>query len=59
MALPILFGLGLDEFSMSATSILRARRNLSKITKADAEKLAAAALECGTEEEVVALIKNF
>src|SRR5690606_13935612 len=34
LAIPLLLGLGLDEFSMSATSILRARsqiRNLSKL----------------------------
>ena len=33
IAIPILLGLGLDEFSMSATSILPARTQISKLSK--------------------------
>lgn len=58
IAIPILLGLGLDEFSMSATSILPARtqmRNLSKVKLASyKDKL----LAMGTAEEVVAFIKK-
>lgn len=37
IAIPILLGLGLDEFSMSATSILPARTQISKLSKKEAE----------------------
>ena len=40
LAIPLLLGLGLDEFSMSATSILPARTQLSKLSKAEMETLA-------------------
>ena len=58
LAVPVLLGLGLDEFSMSATSVLEARKLIRELSKADMEKLAEKALECATEEEVVSLVKN-
>lgn len=58
LAAPILLGLGLDEFSMSATSILNSRKIIRSLSKADMEKLALEALNKDTEEEVVELIKN-
>lgn len=57
-AIPLLLGLGLDEFSMSATSILKARSLIKKLSKAEMEKLAAEALQKSTVEEVVELVKN-
>ncbi|MDQ0090080.1 phosphotransferase system enzyme I (PtsI) [Paenibacillus anaericanus] len=57
-AIPLLLGLGLDEFSMSATSILPARSQIAKLSKADMQKLAAEALQLGTAEEVVQLVRN-
>ena len=56
-AIPILLGLGLDEFSMSATSILPARSQISKLSRAEMQTLAAKALEMGTAEEVVELVR--
>ncbi|MFC4766228.1 phosphoenolpyruvate--protein phosphotransferase [Effusibacillus consociatus] len=58
-AIPLLLGLGLDEFSMSATSILPARSQISKLSLADMQQLAAKALEMHTAEEVVELVKDF
>ena len=58
LAAPVLLGLGLDEFSMSATSILSARRMINGLSYAEMQELAAKAVECDTEEEVTALIKN-
>lgn len=55
-AIPLLVGLGLDEFSMSATSILHARRLVSTLNRSDMEKLAEQALDCSTMEEVVKLV---
>ncbi len=57
-AIPILLGLGLDEFSMSATSILPARSQIGKLSRSDMQVLAAKALEMGTAEEVVALVES-
>lgn len=57
-AIPLLLGLGLDEFSMSATSILPARSQIAKLSKADMQNLAAEALQLGTAEEVVQLVRN-
>ncbi|PNZ42023.1 phosphoenolpyruvate--protein phosphotransferase, partial [Staphylococcus cohnii] len=39
-AIPLLLGLGLDEFSMSATSILKARRQIKGLSKNEMEELA-------------------
>ncbi|KAA9005354.1 phosphoenolpyruvate--protein phosphotransferase [Paenibacillus spiritus] len=57
-AIPLLLGLGLDEFSMSATSILPARSQISKLSAAEMKELAAKALQMGTAEEVAALVQR-
>jgi phosphotransferase system enzyme I (PtsI) len=58
LAIPVLLGLGLDEFSMSATSILKARSLIKRLNKGEMEKLAAAALEMSTAEEVKEAIEK-
>lgn len=58
-ALPLLIGLGLDEFSMSASSILKARYLASKIDSKDAKALAETALTLDSQEEVLKLVKTF
>lgn len=58
VAIPLLLGLGLDEFSMSATSILPARSQISKLSKAEMEALAAKALQMRTAEEVAELVRG-
>ncbi|UOE56942.1 phosphoenolpyruvate--protein phosphotransferase [Cytobacillus oceanisediminis] len=57
-AIPLLLGLGLDEFSMSATSILKARSQISHLNKKDMEALAEKALHMNTAEEVVQAVKE-
>ncbi|MBY0144674.1 phosphoenolpyruvate--protein phosphotransferase [Neobacillus niacini] len=52
-AIPLLLGLGLDEFSMSATSILKARSQIKKLRKADMEKLANQVLNMQTTDQVI------
>jgi len=54
-AAPLLLGLGLDEFSMSATSILKARQIITGLSYEEMKDLAAKAVECDTMEEVSAL----
>ncbi|MHA7766318.1 phosphoenolpyruvate--protein phosphotransferase [Bacillus atrophaeus] len=58
IAIPILLGLGLDEFSMSATSILPARTQISKLSKKEAESFKEKILSMSTTEEVVAFVKE-
>ena len=58
LAAPVLLGLGLDEFSMSATSMLRARRMINGLSYAEMQTLADKALEMDTMEEVNDLIKG-
>ncbi|WP_245243478.1 phosphoenolpyruvate--protein phosphotransferase, partial [Mesobacillus selenatarsenatis] len=57
-AIPILLGLGLDEFSMSASSILKARSLIRNLNKADMEKLASSVLNMSTTEEVVEAVNK-
>ena len=58
-AVPLLVGLGLDEFSMSASSVLKTRSLISKLTLGDMQELAAKAInECATVEEVEALVEE-
>lgn len=60
IAVPLLVGLGLDEFSMSATSILKTRSLLRKLDTAEMKELADKALtECTTSEEVMALVDQY
>lgn len=58
MAAPLLIGLGLDEFSMSATSVLASRKLIRSLNKAEMTELANEALNQATMEDVVALVKN-
>ncbi|MCC9023791.1 phosphoenolpyruvate--protein phosphotransferase [Bacillus nakamurai] len=58
IAIPILLGLGLDEFSMSATSILPARTQISKLSKKEAQSFKEKILSMSTTEEVVAFVKE-
>ncbi|WP_267920312.1 phosphoenolpyruvate--protein phosphotransferase [Macrococcoides caseolyticum] len=58
-AIPLLLGLGLDEFSMSATSILRARRQIKNLSQVEMSKIAEQALNCATQEEVIALVDAY
>lgn len=58
MAAPLLLGLGLDEFSMSATSILRARKIINGLNYEEMKELSAKAVECETEAQVSELVKN-
>ncbi|MGN9293014.1 phosphoenolpyruvate--protein phosphotransferase [Enterococcus faecium] len=59
-AVPLLVGMGLDEFSMSATSILKTRGLMKRLDTAKMAELADRALkECDTMEEVVELVHEY
>ncbi|MGQ3381023.1 phosphoenolpyruvate--protein phosphotransferase [Priestia endophytica] len=58
IAIPILLGLGLDEFSMSATSILKARSQIRHLTKVEIDQHIETILSMSTAEEVVSFVKS-
>lgn len=58
LAIPLLLGLGLDEFSMSATSILRARAQIAKLSKQEMENLAKEAIQMSNTADVLEAVKK-
>ncbi len=59
LAIPILLGMGLDEFSMSATSILQARSQIKNLEVPKMKELAEKAVQCYTTEEVLELVEQY
>ncbi|PLS06371.1 phosphoenolpyruvate--protein phosphotransferase [Neobacillus cucumis] len=57
-AIPVLLGLGLDEFSMSATSILKARSLIRNLKKSDMGNLAQEVLNMQTTDQVIEAVNN-
>lgn len=57
--IPILLGMGLDEFSMSPTSILPARRLIQSLHYDVVKKLADEVLSMGTADEIETYIEKF
>ncbi|WP_276907407.1 phosphoenolpyruvate--protein phosphotransferase [Faecalibaculum rodentium] len=57
-AVPILLGLGLDEFSMSATQILKARKVVTGLSYADMQKLAEKCLNMDSAAEVLDYVQS-
>ncbi|WP_053218685.1 phosphoenolpyruvate--protein phosphotransferase [Virgibacillus senegalensis] len=58
IAIPILLGLGLDEFSMSATSILPARTQIKDLSKQELASFKDKLLSMNTAEEVEQFIRE-
>ncbi|HBG5344853.1 TPA: phosphoenolpyruvate--protein phosphotransferase [Clostridioides difficile] len=56
--IPILLGMGLDEFSMSPISILPARKLITSVKESDMKKLADDVLNMGTAEEIKKYIET-
>ena len=58
IAIPLLIGLGLDEFSMSAPSMLKARNQINQLTQMEMKQLADKALSMQTSEQVKQYVKE-
>jgi phosphotransferase system enzyme I (PtsI) len=56
--IPLLLGMGLDEFSMSSSSILKARWTISKTSKKESEELVNKALNLSTIQDVEDLLNK-
>jgi len=55
--IPVLLGFGLDEFSMSASSILRARKTITSSSYEECKKLSGPILSFGDSDEIKEYIK--
>ncbi|MBC2856221.1 MAG: phosphoenolpyruvate--protein phosphotransferase [Cetobacterium sp.] len=58
-ATALLFGMGLDAFSMSAISVPRVKKNIMSLDKASTEALVARVMEKSTTEEVLAELDKY
>ena len=54
--IPLLLAFGLDEFSVSATSVLKTRKTISDCSIDECKALAEKVMKCVTEEEVLELL---
>ena len=54
--IPLLLAFGLDEFSVSATSVLKTRKTISDCTMDECKALADKVMVCVTEEEVLEIL---
>lgn len=59
LAIPLLLGMGLDEFSMSATSILQARSQIKNLSVDKMKELVDKAILSSTTEEVIKLVEEY
>ena len=57
-AIPLLLGMGLNEFSMSAGSVLPARELVGRLSKKEWAALSEQALAMGTQEEVKQFVEQ-
>ncbi len=52
MMIPLLMSFGLTEFSVSAVSVLKVRKNIAKWTKEEADEVASKVMAMATEKEI-------
>lgn len=55
--IPLLLAFGLDEFSVSAASVLKTRKTISDCDMEECRALAERVMQCATEEEVLEILK--
>ena len=58
LMIPLLISFGLTEFSVSAPSVLKVRKNISKWTKAEADAVAEKVMAMTTEAEITAYLET-
>lgn len=57
--IPLLIGMGLNEFSMNSSAILQAKKTITNLNKKDCERLVQDILKCDSDKEVEKMLKNF
>ncbi len=58
MMIPLLISFGLTEFSVSAPSVLKVRKNIAKWTKAEADAIAEKVMSMTTEAEITDYLRS-
>ena len=58
MMIPLLISFGLTEFSVSAPSVLKVRKNIAKWTKDEADEVAEKVMAMATEKEILDYLKT-
>ena len=58
-ATAVLFGMGLDAFSMSAISVPKIKKNLMTLDKKKCEELVDTIMKLRTSEEILEVVKKF
>ena len=57
--IPLLIGLGLDEFSMNSSAVLESKKIINNLNKKKCEDLAEEVLKCTSDKEVEKILKEF
>lgn len=57
--IPLLIGMGLNEFSMNSSAILQAKKTITELDKKDCEKLVDEILQLSSDKEVEKRLKEF
>ena len=57
--IPLLIGMGLNEFSMNSSAILQAKKTITNLNKKECEKLVEDILKCDFDKEVEKMLKDF
>ena len=57
--IPLLIGMGLNEFSMNSSAILQAKKTITELNKKDCEKLVNEVLQFSSDKEVEKRLKEF
>ena len=57
--IPLLIGMGLNEFSMNSSAILQAKKTITELNKKDCEKLVDEVLQFSSDKEVEKKLKEF
>lgn len=57
--IPLLIGMGLNEFSMNSSAILQAKKTITELNKKDCEKLVDEVLQFSSDREVEKRLKQF
>lgn len=57
--IPLLLGMGLDEFSMSASSVLKAKKLITELNYEKCKNMVQKVMEMATAEEIKVFLENF
>ena len=57
--IPLLIGMGLNEFSMNSSAILQAKKTITNLNKKECEKLVEDILKCDSDKEIERMLKDF